>query len=96
MSDINTEKFMHDMRAVVIDAEELLKATASQGGERVEKLRARAEESLKMARERLLQAGETFESTAREVNEQVRQHPYMTAGVAAGIGMLVGLLIARR
>jgi len=100
MSEVNTEKFMHDMRAVVIDAEELLKATASQTGERVEKLRARAEESLQAARERLLQAGENFGPTAREavrhVDNQVHLHPWATAGIAAGIGVLLGVVIGRR
>lgn len=100
MNDTNTEKFMHDMRAVVIDAEELLKATAAQTGERIDKVRARTEESLRLARERLLAAGESFEATARdaarEVNEQVKSRPWASAGVAAGIGLLVGLLIGRR
>ena len=100
MNDLNTEKFMHDMRAVVIDAEELIKATAGQAGERVDKVRARAEESLRLARERLLAAGENLEGTAREtareVNEQVKTHPWATAGLAAGVGLLVGLLIGRR
>lgn len=100
MNDTNTEKFMHDMRAVVIDAEELLKATAAQTGERIDKVRARTEESLRLARERLLAAGENLDATAREaareVNEQVKAHPWATAGVAAGVGLLVGLLIGRR
>jgi ElaB/YqjD/DUF883 family membrane-anchored ribosome-binding protein len=77
------------MRAVVIDAEELLKATASQTGERVDKVRARAEDSLKAAREQLLVAGESL-------NEQVKSHPWASAGLAAGVGLLVGLLIGRR
>ena len=94
MNDTNTEKFMHDMRAVVIDAEELLKATAAQTGERIDKVRARTEESLRLARERLLAA--TAREAAREVNEQVKAHPWATAGVAAGVGLLVGLLIGRR
>ena len=100
MNEINTEKFMHDMRAVVIDAEELLKATAGQAGERIDKVRARAEDTLKTARERLLEAGETFDSNARaavrEVDEQVQLHPWATAGIAAGVGLLVGLLISRK
>ena len=100
MNDTSTEKFMHDMRAVVIDAEELLKATAAQTGERIDKVRARTEESLRLARERLLAAGENVEATAREaareVNEQVKTHPWATAGLAAGVGLLVGLLIGRR
>lgn len=96
----NTEKFMHDMRAVVIDAEELLKATAGQAGERVEKVRARAEESLQTARSRLLAAGESLDANARqaarEVNDQVHEHPWATAAVAAGVGLLVGILVGRR
>jgi len=100
MNDLNTEKFMHDMRAVVIDAEELLKATAGQANERIDKVRARAEESLKLARERLLAAGETLDgnvrAAARQVDDQVHLHPWATAGIAAGVGVLLGILIGRK
>ena len=89
MNNVSTEKLMQDMRAVVLDAEELLKATASQTGERVDKVRARAEESLRVARERIKDAG-------MEVDAQVRDNPWATAGIAAGVGLLVGLLIGRR
>ena len=100
MDNVSTEKLMRDMRAVVLDTEDLLKATAAQTGERVDKVRAKAEESLRSARERLQSAGYTIESrvreSAREVNDQVHDHPWTTAGVAAGIGLLVGILIGRR
>lgn len=98
--ETNSEKFMHDMRAVVIDAEELLKATAGQAGERVDKVRARAEASLQNARSVLLAAGENLDANAREaarqVNDQVKEHPWTTAAVAAGIGLLVGILVGRK
>jgi len=42
MDRIATDKLVKDMQAVVVDAEDLLKATAGQANERVEKLRARA------------------------------------------------------
>lgn len=100
MDAVNTDKLMHDMRAVVIDAEELLKATATQTGERIEKVRAKAEGSVRAAREQLLAAGEKFEVSAkaavRDVNDQAHKHPWATAGIAAGVGVLVGLLIGRR
>jgi ElaB/YqjD/DUF883 family membrane-anchored ribosome-binding protein len=86
---VSTDKLMKDMRTVVGDAEELLKATASQTGERVEKVRARAEQSLRAARDQLEDAGSA-------VNDQVHKHPWTTAGVAAGIGLLIGILIGRR
>ena len=89
MNNVSTEKLMQDMRAVVLDAEELLKATAAQTGERVEKVRGRAEESRRVARERIKEAGV-------DVDAQVRDNPWATAGIAAGVGLLVGLLIGRR
>ena len=89
MDRIDSTKLVQDMQAVVVDAEELLKATAGQAGERIEKARARATESLRIARERIAVAGNTVES-------QVREHPWAAAGIAAGVGLLVGLLIGRR
>lgn len=89
MDRISTDKLMQDMRAVVVDAEDLLKATASQTGERVEKARERAEESLRTARARIQEAGTSVEDT-------VREHPWTATGIAAGVGLLLGILIGRR
>ena len=55
--EIKTDKIMVDLRAVVSDAEDLLKATAGQTGEHIEKLRIRAEESLGAARTSLQATG---------------------------------------
>lgn len=99
MNNVSTEKLVQDMRAVVVDAEDLLKATANQTGERIEKIRAKAEDSVRVARVRLQAAGEDFgaraKDAAREVDDQVRTHPYTAAGIAAGVGLLVGLLVSR-
>lgn len=95
-----SDKLMQDLRAVVGDAEELLKATASQGGERIEKIRVRAEESVRNARARMQAAGHDLqaaaESAARQVDTQVRDNPWTAVGVAAGIGVLVGILLGRK
>ncbi|HUK04649.1 MAG TPA: DUF883 family protein [Burkholderiales bacterium] len=95
-----TQKLRQDLQTAVIDAEDLLKATASQTGEQIARIRARAEESIGVARARLAEAGASAGQNAREVaqgiDNQVRQYPYAVAGVAAGIGLLVGLLIGRR
>lgn len=89
MDRIATDKLVKDMHAVVIDAEDLLKATAGQASERVEKLRARATESLRVAREQLAAAG-------GQVDAKVKENPWAAAGIAAGVGLLLGLLIGRR
>jgi ElaB/YqjD/DUF883 family membrane-anchored ribosome-binding protein len=84
-----SKKLKQDLLVVTADAEELLKATAGQTGERIEKIRTRAEESLRAARQRLAEAG-------ADVDEQFHKHPYTAAAIAAGIGLLVGLLAGRR
>ena len=93
---LSTDKLMHDLRAVIGDAEELLKATAGQGGERIEKVRARAEESVRIAREGLKAAGEEVGDAARELNGRVHDNPWAAVGVAAGVGLLAGILLARK
>jgi len=99
MDAILTQKIKQDLETIVDDAEELLKATASQTGERVDKVRARAQESLRTARLRLIEAraavDENVRATAGSIDDQVHDHPYAAAGIAAGIGLLVGLLIGR-
>lgn len=94
-----TQKLRQDLQTVVADAEELLKATASQTGEQIARVRSRAEESIGAARARLAESGAAVGQNAREVangvDDQVHRHPYATAGIAAGVGLLIGLLIGR-
>lgn len=89
MENVRTEKLMKDMRAVVGDTEDLLKLTVNQTGEHIEKVRERASESLRAARAQLQEAG-------RFANDQIRAHPWATAGIAAGVGLLLGIMIGRR
>ena len=99
MNNVNTEKLVQDMRTVIIDAEDLIKATANQTGERIERIRAKAEDSVRLARQQLqgfgADIGVRAKEAAREVDDQVHAHPWATAGMAAGVGLLVGLLIGR-
>jgi len=83
------EKFMDELRTVIPDAEELLRATAGDVGPKVQEVRERAEESLRAAREHV-------QGTGRELDSQVREHPWAAVGIAAGIGLIVGILMARK
>ena len=84
----NPKNLMDELRAVIANAEELLRVTADQAGPRVQEARARAEESLRAAREHLQGAG-------RELDSQVRAHPWAAVGIAAGIGLIAGILLSR-
>ena len=98
--DVTTDKLMQDLKTVVVDAEDLLKATASQGGEQIARIRTRAEESLRVARARIKDMTQDAEAQARqaagEVNRQVHENPWTAVGVAAGVGVLIGLLLGRK
>jgi len=100
MEHVTSEKLMQDMRVVVADAEDLLKATAGQTGERIEKIRAKAEESLRTARNRMQIAGKAAQESATEavqsVDEQVRKNPWTAIGIAAGVGQVLGIVLGRR
>jgi ElaB/YqjD/DUF883 family membrane-anchored ribosome-binding protein len=93
-------QLMAELRAVIADAEELLKATTGVTGERIAAARARAEESLKSARHRLAELDDSVATQAKEavrtVDEYVREHPWQAAGIAALAGLLLGVSVSRR
>lgn len=100
MEHITKDKLMEDLRTVVADAEELLKATASQTGERIVAARAKAEESLKAAKERLVEAQAAVlartKAAAKVTDDYVRANPWKAVGIGTAVGLVLGLLIARR
>ena len=98
--DVSTDKLMQDLKTVVSDAEELLKATSTQGGEQIGRIRARAEDSLRNARARMKDVTQVAEAQAREaageIDRRVREQPWTAIGVAAGIGLVLGIILGRK
>jgi ElaB/YqjD/DUF883 family membrane-anchored ribosome-binding protein len=97
---VTTDTLIDDLHAVIRDAESLLKATAAQTGEKVQEVRARAEESVRQAKERLAgvedEALQRAKALAGDAEEYVRGNPWQAVGIAAGIGLVLGLLMSRR
>ena len=97
---ITKGKLMEDLRAVVADAEELLKATADQTGERIAAARGKAEESLKAARARLDEQEAALmlktKAVAKATEDYVKDNPWKSVGIAAAAGLVLGILAKRR
>ena len=97
---VNKEKLIADMKIVVADTEELLRATANQAGDKVAELRGKIQNNLVNARASLADAQAAVVDRAKQVgratDEYVHDNPWRSIGVAAGIGFIVGLLIGRR
>ncbi len=94
------EELVANLRRVISDAEDLLAATAGEADGRLADLRARARENLALAREKLADADAAVRAHARRAatatDDYVHDNPWQSIGVAAAIGMLVGVLLGRR
>ena len=99
-AEISKDKLVADLKVVVADAEELLRATASQAGEKVAAARERIQASLASAKVKLTEAErallEKTKEAAKATDEFVHEHPWKAVGIAAGAGLLLGILISRR
>jgi ElaB/YqjD/DUF883 family membrane-anchored ribosome-binding protein len=105
MSDANSaslesQQMVTDIKSVIATAEEMLVATAGQSDEKITKLRERIELRLRDAKARLVAAEEVVVSkskhAAKATDAYVHESPWKAVGIAAGAGLLVGLLISRR
>lgn len=100
MSNNSKQKFVSDMKIVVSDAEEILRATAGVAGEKMADLRERVGERLRDAKLRIADAEALFvdktKAAARATDDYVNENPWQAVGVAAGIGFLFGIIIGRR
>ncbi len=100
MTQVSKEKLVADFKVVIADAEELLRATAGQAGDKIGDLRAKAQDHLASAKIKLADAEAAVVDKAKQAgrvaDDYVHDNPWGAVGVAAGIGFLIGLLIGRR
>lgn len=99
-TEVTKDKLMADIRLVIADSEELLRATAGQAGDKIADLRARTADHLAAAKIKLAELSEAgadkAKVVARATDDYVKDNPWQAVGIAAGIGLLAGLLIGRR
>lgn len=97
---VTTDKLKSDMKNLVADVDELLRATASQTGEKIAVLRDKMQEHARNAREHMADAKEVVvdktRQAARATDDFVHENPWRAVGIAAGVGLIIGMLIARR
>ncbi|HZV54930.1 MAG TPA: DUF883 family protein [Rhodocyclaceae bacterium] len=103
MNDVtmtNKNRLVADMKVVMADVEDLLRVTASQAGDKATELRGKIQEHLVTARASLADAQVAVVDKAKQVghvtDDYVHDNPWRSVGVAAGVGLVIGLLIGRR
>ena len=100
MTSAHKDKLMADLRLVIANTEELMRVMAGQAGEQAKELRGRMQVRLDQAKASLVQLQDTAVAKAKEAghaaDEFVHENPWKAIGVAAGVGLIAGLLIGRR
>ena len=100
MSEVTKDNLVADVKLVIADAEELLRATAGQAGEKIAEIRATATDRIAGAKIRLAELESVMVDKAklagRAADDYVHDNPWRSVGIAAGIGLIAGLLIGRR
>ena len=94
------DELLSDFKALIGDAEALLRATTDQAGETVTAVRERIEQRLEEGKKSVAEAEalllERTKEAAKSADVYVRENPWNAVGIAAGVGLLVGLLVARK
>lgn len=95
-----TQKLVTDVGVLVADTKDLVKATAAETGDKIVEMRGKIQQSVANLRPRLAQAEAVLrEKTTVAVeaaDNYVHARPWPAIGMAAGVGLLIGLLIGRR
>jgi ElaB/YqjD/DUF883 family membrane-anchored ribosome-binding protein len=99
-ADSSRDKLVDDFAAVLGEAEEMLKRAANETGDKARDLREQVETKLLRAKLSLQeiegQALDHAKAAARATDDYVHDNPWQAIGIAAAIGVVVGLLMNRR
>ncbi|MBM7060932.1 DUF883 family protein [Pseudomonas sp. UL073] len=94
------DTLLAEFKALVSETEKLLQDSAALAGEEADSLRLQVNDSLTRARETLQDAEEALRGHGKAAlaatEAYVAENPWQALGLAAGIGVLIGLLASRR
>jgi ElaB/YqjD/DUF883 family membrane-anchored ribosome-binding protein len=96
ITELNKDEAIKDLKRIVRDSELLLENTAGAAGEKIDEIRARLAEALKSAKQTCRKLEDKTIESAKTADKVIRSHPYQSIAAALGIGVLLGVLIARK
>lgn len=99
-TDMTREQLKADLKKLADTLDELVQHSGTASKAELESLKTRAEAALTDARGRLEASGEQMLSKTKDAaqccDKLVRDNPWAGIGIGAAVGMVVGLLLARR
>ena len=91
-----TQAIGNDMVRLLEDGSALVAATADVAGEKVKEARQRLAVALEHAKEIAGRARDKAVQTAQAADEAVHEHPYKAIAIGAGVGAIIGFIVARQ
>jgi ElaB/YqjD/DUF883 family membrane-anchored ribosome-binding protein len=99
MSTESSQHLTSDLKAVISDAEVLLKETVGGSGTQISAARTRLEQSLRAARAQIATMEDAVvqksKAAADATDRYVHENPWPSIGAAAAVGLLLGVLLGR-
>lgn len=96
----NVKTVRNDMKTLLRDAQDLFREATSTSGEKADELRQKGigllEAATVKAHELQAAAIETGKEMAETADDFVQENPWKAVAISAGIGVLIGVLIARK
>jgi ElaB/YqjD/DUF883 family membrane-anchored ribosome-binding protein len=89
-------KMADDLKMIVSDGEDLLKAAANASGDGLTAARAKFAEQVMSVKAKLTDVSQPAIDGAGRADDYVQNNPWTAVGVAAVVGMLIGFLAAKR
>ncbi|AVR96177.1 DUF883 family protein [Pseudoduganella armeniaca] len=100
MLENNISTVNNDVKTLVKDAQALFTAATALTGEKAEELRGRGmralDSALARAQDVQVKAVETSKQAAASTDAYVKENPWRSIAVAAGVGLLVGVIVGRK
>lgn len=90
------DRLMSDLKTVIHDAEAWLRNGGHLTGEELKVAKAKFEETLATAKTSLAHYQETVVDAAKATDEYVKENPWKSVGLGAAVGVVIGMLIARK
>ena len=100
MPDASRDKLISDVKVLMADADDIVKAMASATGEKAVELADKLRINMRAAKDKMADmqviVADKAKVAARVTDDYVHDNPWQAVGIAAGIGFAIGLLINRR
>ena len=100
MTDVARDRLISDVKVLMADADEIVKAMASATGEKAVELADKLRINMRNAKDKMadvqVAVADKAKVAARVTDDYVHDNPWQAVGIAAGVGLLLGLLIGRR